>query len=260
MDENSLHKTLFSRLPFDVIAPQDQALQLGLVTLETDLTIENEFRHFLGDGALSLIHTRIACDDQVTADNLTMMEDRFAEALSLFPPQYAFDAVGYGCTSASLLIGEANVEKIVKSHIDTKHVTTPLTAAKRGLSKLGARNIGFLAPYVSDISQKMCDDLSSAGFSVAAAASFDEDRDSIVGCIAPQAILEAVKAVATASGSTSLDAIFVACTSLKCAPIIAEAETELGIPVLSSNSALAWDMARLSGLSIGSAGKGALYS
>ena len=145
MDENSLHKTQFSRLPFDVIAPQDQPLQLGLVTLETDLTIENEFRHFLGDGALSLIHTRIACDDQVTADNLTMMEDRFAESLSLFPPQYAFDAVGYGCTSASLLIGEANVEKIVKSHIDTKHVTTPMTAAKRGLSKLGARNIGFLA-------------------------------------------------------------------------------------------------------------------
>ena len=43
MDENSLNKTQFSRLPFDVISPQDQALQLGLVTLETDLTIDNEF-------------------------------------------------------------------------------------------------------------------------------------------------------------------------------------------------------------------------
>jgi maleate isomerase len=260
MDENCPNKVSFNRLPFDVIAPQDQALQLGLVTLETDLTIENEFRHFLGDGALSLIHTRIDCDDQVTADNLTMMEDRFAEALSLFPPQYAFDAVGYGCTSASLLIGEDNVEKIIKSHIDTKHVTTPMTAVKRGLSKLGARNIGYMAPYISDISQKMCDDLSSAGFSVVTAASFDEGRDSIVGCISPRAILAAITAVAGNSASTPLDAIFVACTSLKCAPIIAEAEASLGIPVISSNSALAWDMARLTGLAVGSAGKGALYS
>ena len=260
MDENRAAKTAFSRLPFDVIAPQDLPLQLGLVTLETDLTIENEFRYFLSDGALSLIHTRIACDDQVTADNLTMMEDRFAEALSLFPPKYAFDAVGYGCTSASLLIGEDNVEKIIKSHIDAKHVTTPMTAVKRGLSKLGARNIGFLAPYISDISQKMCDDLSSAGFNVATAASFDEDRDSIVGCISPSAIMAAIIAVANNAGSASLDAIFVACTSLKCAPIIAEAEAKLGIPVISSNSALAWDMARLSGLTVGAAGKGALYS
>ncbi|MDH3604650.1 MAG: hypothetical protein OEU26_34015 [Candidatus Tectomicrobia bacterium] len=106
----------------------------------------------------------------------------------------------------------------------------------------------------------MCDNLANAGFSIGAAASFDEGRDSVVGCIAPHAILDAVRYVAERSNDTPLDAVFVACTSLKCAPVIAEAEAVIGIPVISSNSALAWDMARLANLDIGAAGKVALYS
>ncbi|NDA19161.1 MAG: hypothetical protein EBZ11_06975, partial [Alphaproteobacteria bacterium] len=40
----------FSHLPFRVVEADETATQLGLVTLETDLTIETELRHFIGDG------------------------------------------------------------------------------------------------------------------------------------------------------------------------------------------------------------------
>ena len=257
----------FVHLPFRTASHSETAAQLGLITLETDLTIETELRYFIGDsigtsigsGQLpTILHSRIACDDQVTAENLTAMTDRFALTLALFPSNYHFDVVGYGCTSASLLIGEKTVRDIIKSHIDVEHVTTPLTALRRALRTIGAKNIGYLAPYISEISTQMCALLAENGFQIAAAATFGEEKDSIVGCIHPQSILDAVN-VLVDQAETPLDGIFISCTSLKCASIIERAETKHGIPVISSNSAISWDMARLACLNVPAAGKGLLF-
>ena len=54
--------------------------------------------------------------------------------------------------------------------------------------------------------------------------------------------------------------MFVACTSLKCAPIISFAEKKFKIPIISSNSALAWNMARLGKVEILEKGKGSLFN
>ncbi len=256
---------VFAHYPFDLTSNHDAGIQLGLVTLEADLTIESELRHFIGDATSpniskspTILHSRIACDDLVTAQNLTAMKGQFTQALGLFPTAHHFDVVGYGCTSASLLIGEDVVQSIIKAHIDVDHVTTPLTGARRALAALQAKHIGYLAPYVSEISEKMCQLLKADGLCIDAAGTFGEGRDSIVGRIDPQSILQALTALAKRS-STPLDAIFVSCTSLKCAPIIEIAEAQLGIPVISSNSAIAWDMARLSGLAVPASGKGRLF-
>ena len=137
------------QVPFSTLPCENRGVRLGLVVLETDLTIETEMRYFLGRSddskePISLIHTRIACDDCVTKENLKLMESRFKNALSLLPKNYEFDVVGYGCTSASLLIGENKIDRIVKSQIATQHVTTPLTAVKRGLAALGVKTVGYL--------------------------------------------------------------------------------------------------------------------
>ncbi len=258
----------FVHLPFRKANHDETAAQLGLITLETDLTIETELRHFIGDSIgtkigvgqkPTILHSRIACDDEVTSENLMAMSDRFAEALALFPPGYRFDVIGYGCTSASLLIGEQTVQNIVKSYIDVDHVTTPLTGARRALKTIGAKQIGYLAPYISEISFQMCSLLEDEdGLQISAAATFGEGQDSIVGCIHPQSILEAIDAIVN-EASTRLDAIFISCTSLKCAAIIETAETKHGIPVITSNSAIAWDMARLASLNVPKAGKGRLF-
>jgi maleate isomerase len=258
----------FVHLPFRKTSHDETATQLGLITLGTDLTIETELRHFIGDSTgtkvghgqkPTILHSRIACDDEVTSENLTAMSDRFAESLALFPPDYRFDVVGYGCTSASLLIGEQTVQEIVKSHIKVDHVTTPLTGARRALRIIGAKQIGYLAPYISEISSQMCSLLEiEDGLQIVAAATFGEGRDSIVGRIHPQSILDAIDAIVD-QASRRLDAIFISCTSLKCAAIIDMAEAKHGIPLISSNSAIAWDMARLASLDVPRAGKGRLF-
>ena len=259
MDEVKTGIADFQFYDFEVIDPSRRAAQLGLVTLETDLTIEDELRFFLSgpafgvnQGSVSLLHSRIPCDDQVTAENLQNMAGHFASSLALFPPNHDFDVIGYGCTSASLLIGADRVEALIREHIDVPHVTTPITAAKRALQALGAKRIGYLAPYISEISKKMCLDFEADGFPVEVAATFGEGKDSVVGRIDPTSITAALTALYD-SADGNIDAIFVSCTSLKCASIIAAAEEKLGIPVISSNSALAWDMARLANIDVSQA-------
>jgi maleate cis-trans isomerase len=66
---------------------------MGLVTLEADLTIETELRHFIGDAVgtdighgqpPTILHSRIACDDQVTVENLTAMKNVLPMRLRFF--------------------------------------------------------------------------------------------------------------------------------------------------------------------------------
>ena len=154
-------KLEFVHIPFNTISEENRAPQMGLIILETDLTIETEFRKFLSQDEncnpkLSLLNTRIPCDDQVTPDNLTSMKNHFVESLALFPNNYKFDVIGYGCTSASLLIGDKKITEIVKSNVLTKNVSTPMSAVKKGLTALGVNKLGYIAPYVSEIAYKMC--------------------------------------------------------------------------------------------------------
>ena len=259
----NLKDVSFQNVPFSLIEKEDSLAQMGLIVLETDLTIESEIHHFLSQDkvrpkSISLLHTRIPCDDKVTTDNLAQMEEKFETALKLFPKNHKFDVIGYGCTSASMVIGEKKVEKIVKSHVKSKKVTTPMASVKSAFKLLNVKRIGYLAPYISEIAQNMCCDLNENGFEIVVSATFGEDKDSIVGNISPQSILDAIDYIV--SQQNDIEAVFVACTSLKCAPIISFAEKKFKIPVISSNSALAWNMARLGKVEILEKGKGSLFN
>jgi maleate isomerase len=87
--------------------------------------------------------------------------------------------------------------------------------------------------------------LEAAGFSIASFGSFEEGDDRVVARISPTAICAAAQRVAAAA---PCDALVISCTNLRCLGVIPQLEAQLGIPVLSSNSALAWHMLRLAGI------------
>ncbi|MDO7707412.1 MAG: Asp/Glu racemase, partial [Loktanella sp.] len=51
-------------------------------------------------------------------------------------------------------------------------------------------------------------------------------------------------AALTLAQKGGIDALFLSCTNLRTLDVIAKLETETGLPVLSSNQVLAWDLAR----------------
>ena len=218
---------------------------LGLVVLQAEETIEDEFRHYLRERSVILHHTRIPSGEAVTHDTLTAMEADLGTAIGLFPVRTSFDVIGYACTSASSVIGEDRVASLITSARPGVRVANPATAAKAGLRALGIQRIAVLTPYNVAVTGDIVKMFEAGGFDISSVTTFDEEVEANVARITPQSILEA--AVKTGEGSEA-EAVFISCTNLRCAGVIATAEERLGKPVLSSNLALLWHMLMLAGI------------
>ena len=210
--------------------------KIGMVVLKTDETVENESRFYLQDSNVHLLTTRIPVSDTINSSTLQAMRGHLQHSLALFPEGYPFDVIAYACTSAATVIGEQTVSDDIHSYIQTTHVTNPLTAAKAAFAHLGVKKIAYLCPYVSDVADAMQQNINDSDFRIVADKSFNEGSDRAVAAITPQQILEALQTFR----DSDAEAVFVSCTNLNCAPILARAEEQLQRPVISSNQALLW--------------------
>jgi len=231
-------------------------VRIGLIVLQSDQTIEDDFRTLMPREGVVLHHVRIPNADNVSPETLRRMEQDLPRAAALLPARIGFDAIGYGCTSGATLIGEERVARIVRGAHPGARVSDPLTAVKAALEVLDLRHIALVTPYPAPVTCEMQDTLRAAGVEVAAVASFDQSDDFTVARIAPASILDAVLRVGARG---DCDGVFVSCTSLRATRIIAEAESHLNKPVVASNQALAWHLMRLTGLTEAPEGAGRLF-
>ena len=233
------------RFVFDTDPQIAARANLGLLVLATDVTIEEELRFLTAFPGVTIYHSRLPCDVTVTPQMLLKMKEELPEAASLLRPHLNLKALGYGCTSASTLIGETEVAEILNGAHNGVPSTNPLTAAKAALTTLGAKNIALLTPYRPDVTLAMQQKFVESGINIVEVGSFYEESDAVVGSIDEQSILEATISLGR---NPTVDGVFISCTSLRAAKIIAEAEKSLGKPVTASNHALAWHMLRLAGI------------
>jgi len=194
--------------------------------------------------------------NEVTAETLKAMEGHLGHTMSLFPIEVEFDALGYGCTSGAMHIGGDQITKLASAKRPCKHVSNPLDAVLSACKEKGIKKVAYLGPYSKVVCQTMIDRFEAAGIEVPASASYDEPEDRFVGRISPQSIQG--DAIDLVKRNPEVDAVFVSCTNMKCAQVIPEIEAQTGVYAISSNQALAWDLARQTGLSISTA-KGRLF-
>jgi len=217
---------------------------LGLIVLQTDETIEPEFRRIFTSSDVALYVSRVPSGADVTPDTLAAMEAELPRAASLLPSALEFDAVGYGCTSGSTVIGPDRVGELVRGAASVRAVSNPLSAVLAGLAALGVRKIGMVTPYIEAVTAPMRAALEKHGFEVVSSVSFEEVEDARVARIDPKSSREA----ALVAGQGEAEAVFLSCTNLRTLDVIDGIEATLGKPVISSNQALAWHMARLAGI------------
>ena len=114
----------------------------------------------------------------------------------------------------------------------------------------------MLTPYRSDVNGVVRQGLLDAGFEVPVFGSFNEEMDPVVAEIETESISDALKLL---TSKYEVDAAFVSCTSLRMIHAIEVLEGELGIPVTSSNHAIAWHCLRLAGYAGKPNGLGRLF-
>jgi maleate isomerase len=237
---------LIEHLPFAADSGIAARGRIGLLVLATDYTIEHEWRQIITPlKGVALYQSRILNDAQITPETLRAMEPRIAAATDVILPGSPLDVVAYGCTSASMAIGEEKVFARIREVQPEARCTTPITAAFAAFKAFGAKRIGVLTPYRADVNRIVADYIRARGFTVPVFGSFNEQDDRVVARISPESILAGVK---TLLKTASVDAVFVSCTSVRLAEAAASIETETGVPITSSNHAMAWHALRLAGV------------
>lgn len=226
-----------TRAPYEIEA--DDRPRLGLIVLQADETIEDEFRYLLDPAKVRLHISRVPSGAELTLRTIKAMETALPAAAALLPQGAIFDAVGYACTSGTSLIGASKVQQLVRSGCSCKRVTNPLEAAFSALKSRNASRLGIVSPYTDDIAQNMRLDFTKAGFDVARTRSFGEDSEAKVASISPRSIVDAVLSL---TEGDDLDAVFLSCTNLRTLEAIDTLKREIDVPVLSSNLSLAWHM------------------
>ncbi|MCV0428016.1 MAG: aspartate/glutamate racemase family protein [Roseibium sp.] len=230
------------KLEFETDAGIGTRATLGVIVLETDETLEPEFSKVMALDGVALYHSRIPMVPEIRADTLAKMEKDLPASARLLPPSLNFDVIGYGCTSASTVIGSENVARAIQTVFPGALVTDPLAAVIAAAREINAKRLGFITPYVPEVSERMQQRLTEVGFEIAAFGSFEEGNDQTVARISETSIIRAAERVAA---TAPCDAIVISCTNLRTLNILMEMEKRIGVPIISSNQALAWHMLRL---------------
>jgi maleate isomerase len=218
--------------------------RVGLIVLATDHTTEPDFQRLVAGPRTGVYVSRIAYSNPTTPENLRRMQPGLSAGAALLLPGETLDAICYSCTSASVVIGDAEVEAAVREAKPGVPVVTPPMAAMRGLNALGARMISILTPYTVETSRPMADYFAAHGFGIASFTCLGLDDDREMARIAPATLVE----LARQATARSAEALFVSCTALRSALAATAMEEAVGRPVVTSNQASAWNCLRLCGL------------
>jgi maleate isomerase len=231
--------------------------RLGLIVLATDYTIEWEWRQIMTPLAgLGLYEARIMNSSNITPETLAAMEGDIASTTGLLLPGSPFDVIAYGCTSASMVIGEDKVTKLVQAAHPEAKVTTPVTAARAAFQALGMKRIALLTPYVQSVNDLMRAYFEDRGIPVPVMGSFNIMDDGKVARLSADSVKQAALELGR---HPEVDGVFVSCTSVRLADVVEELEATLGKPVTSSNHAMAWHTLRLGGVKEAIPGFGRLF-
>lgn len=248
-DLQTLERT-FSHRP---LARQAE-VRIGLVQLATDYVLENDWHQIVGD-RVELYSTRMPFSSEIDSAKLRGMQDDIGASAALVAPGLDLDVLVYGCTAASMLIGDEQVARQLTLQRPGVPTTNPWLAARTALRALGAGRIAVLTPYTSEVNAALLNALQQEGFKVAALGGFQLTRDTEIPAVHPDSIEAALSELLS---ELSVDAVFLSCTNLRAMQMLDRLETRFSIPMVSSNQAMLWHALRLSGSQLRFTGFGQL--
>lgn len=184
--------------------------------------------------------TRITFDNPITAETLRACGPRMRAAAELIVPGVPLEGIGFGCSSASALLGAA----ITDLAGDRAPLTTPIGAALSGFRALGVGRVALLGPYTPDTTDIVAEAFEAGGVQIVARHSLGHADDRTIGLLDPDGVARA----AVEADHPEAEALFLSCTALPALPVLEQIEAALGKPVICANQALFWAMLDRAGL------------
>ncbi|MEU3274904.1 hypothetical protein ABZ639_29000 [Saccharomonospora sp. NPDC006951] len=226
---------------------------VGLLALATDAYIEFDLRGLLPPG-VGMCTTRIANVEPLTVAALRATSADITTAAGTILPGQPLAALIYGCTAGAAIIGHDEVAGLLGAAKPEAHCLTPVGSVAAALRALGVRRPAVLTPNLRQVNESIAGALAEEGFRLTGLTGFGISQDADITRIPPHAVAEIAKGLCC----PRTDGLLICCTSLRSTPVIEELEQRLGLPVVTSNQALAWDVTRRLDLDDRPSGPGSL--
>ena len=152
----------------------------------------------------------------------------------------AVDAIAIACTAASIVRGQqfdGDLRRGISAETGTV-VITATSAMLDALTVLQAQRVLLLTPYEAWLHELEVSYLEQAGFSVAAARLTCAPASEL-GRVVPSRLCDEISSLVHNSG-TDRDCVVVSCANARLLGSVHGLERELGVPVVTTNQALAW--------------------
>jgi len=154
--------------------------------------------------------------------------------------------VAYGCTSGSYVLGPEGDAAIIAAMQAASGLpaTTTSSAVVAALRVLGVQSVAVLSPHIDDLNDRLRAYLEAAGFMVASMVGLNLRCD--IEAVEPAETRQIVESQVDRSEA---DAVFISCTGMRTAEVIAAMEASLGKPLVTANQATLWHARQLAGIS-----------
>ncbi|WP_236789594.1 maleate cis-trans isomerase [Amycolatopsis sp. GM8] len=227
--------------------------RIGLVVPSSNVTVETEIPALLSrhaDARFSFHSSRMRMH-KVSPEELRAMNAQRERCIDELADADV-DAVLYACLVALMAQGPGEHQRteaaVTEQFAKTGRRPAVLSSAGalvEGLAALGARRIALVTPYLRPLAEQVVGYLESEGFEVLDWAALEVGDNAEVGCIPGDRVMTAARGLDLA-GADAL--VISACVQMPSLDLVAPAEAEFGLPVLSAATAGAFALLRHLGL------------
>ncbi len=232
--------------------------RLGIIVPSLNTIGEDDLRLFCPPDVRYHLH-RIRLrkqDGVVTPDSLLRAHLEAAEQAGLLADM-APSAICFNCTGASVAHGARGDEVLAEAM--SRQLGLPasntMLAIKRALHALGARRIVHVCPFADRFASDERAALAASGLEVLKSVGLDFVDAREAARMEPQALADH----ALRHALPGMDAILLSCANVRAFEAVAALEQQLGVPVVTSNQAVLWDLLGLAGWTGQVPGAGRLF-
>lgn len=227
---------------------------IGFILMSTDPAMEADVFRMVPKG-VGIHFNRLKTDDHTDSQTLARHVDNMAAAAAILQPEARPDIICYGCTSGSIVCGEAAVMREIRKGAPWTQPMTLVTGVVDALTALGSKNLTVCTPYLDDINTLEAEFLLTKGFNVVDIQGLRIADGIAMGRVPPAYLRDFALSV----DSPEADTIFISCSGIRSLDIIEELEQISGQPVITSNQAMLWACLRRLGVNDKIEGFGRLF-
>jgi maleate isomerase len=214
-----------------------QRARIGYIVPSSGTVTENEWRAVAPDDVI-FIGSRVLLDE-VTADGVHGMRAQLERAAREVASADIDCLIQIG-TPVGAFEGPRGDRDLGRwlSQVAGVPATTMSTACVEALAELGSRHIVLVTPYEPGVHARVTEFLTECGVTVVADRHLGLRSNLAINRLHPSTALDAVRAAVETTAE--FDGVLVSCGGWRTFEVLDPLERELGVPVVSSNSAGLW--------------------